>query len=85
MIGQMCGFLVCFAVSSSRSNSPSSSRRFLAGDEGGIFNLSTRLDDIINPHSFIAILQAVSDQDEVVMAGASPIEGPTIPEVSDGL
>ncbi len=36
---------------------PSSSRRFRAGDEGGIFTFSTGLDDIIKPHSFIAILR----------------------------
>ena len=57
MIGQMLGFLVCFAASSSRSNSPSSSRRFLAGDEGGIFTLSTELGGSIKPHSFIAMFR----------------------------
>ena len=43
MIGQMWGVLVCLDASSSRSNSPLSSRRFRAGDEGGIFYFSRRV------------------------------------------
>ena len=57
MTGQMCGFLVCLAASSSRSNSPFSNRRLRAGEEEGIFTLLTGLDDSIKPHSFIAILR----------------------------
>ncbi len=57
MTGQMCGFLVFLAAFSSCSKSPSPNCRFRAGDDGGIFTLSTGLDDSIKPHSFIAILR----------------------------
>ena len=57
MTTQMCGFFACLDAPSSLSSSPSSSRRFHAGGEGGIFTLSTGLADSINPHSFIAILR----------------------------
>ena len=85
MTGQMCGFLVCLDASSSRSNSPSSSCRFRSGDEGGIFTLSTGLDESINPPLVHRYLEAVPDQGEVVMTGAPSIEEPTVPEGSDGL
>ena len=56
MTGQMCGFLVCFDASCSFELAVFHCW-LRAGEEGGIFTLSTGLDDSINPHSFIAILR----------------------------